>query len=295
MKTSSPTIPKKQNPLASFMRQPKIYIRFPSEGQYWPEGSLEISETGEYPVYSMTAKDELMLKIPDAVMTGQAVVDVLQHCIPNIKNAWMTPSIDLDYLLIAVRMATYGEKMDTPVNFGEGDDELTLNYDVDLRLVMDAYQQQVTWDPVVPITEDLTVFVRPLNYKVVSENALKAFETQKIMQIVNDENATDENKLEAFNKSFNKLTEVTIGIVRSSIFKVDSSEGSTDDPFFIQEFVDNVDKEIFTVVQKHLEALKEINTLKPLTIQVTEEMREKGFKGETLEVPLVFDPTTFFV
>jgi hypothetical protein len=289
---TDPNTPNSHNPLLSFMRQPKIYIRLPSNGQYWPEGSLKITENGEYPVYSMTARDELMLKIPDAVMNGQAVVDVLQNCIPNIKNAWMTPSIDLDYILIAIRLATYGEKMDTPITFGDSEE---LHYEVDLRTVMDNYQSQVTWDPIVPINDDLTVFVRPLNYKVASETALKAFETQKIMQIISNKDTSEEDKLEAFKKSFNKLSEVTIGMVQSSIYRVDTSQGSTDNPKFIKEFVENVDKDIFNAVQTHLEKLKEINTLKPITVQVTEEMKEKGFKGDTVEVPLVFDPSTFFV
>lgn len=288
-----PKTPNAVNPLMSFMRQPKIYIRLPSNGEFWPEGSLDVSETGEYPVYSMTAKDELMLKIPDAVMNGQAVVDVLQHCVPNIKNAWMTPSIDLDYLLIAIRLATYGEKMETPITYGNDNEEIT--YEVDLRTVMDQLQEQVQWESTVPINDNLTIFVRPMNYKNMSENALKAFETQKIMQIIHDKDTDEEEKLSAFKKSFSKLTEVTIGTVQASIFRIDSSEGSTDNPKFIKEFIENVDKEIFNTVHKHLEKLKEINTIKPIVVQVTDDMREKGFQGETAEVPLVFDPSTFFV
>jgi hypothetical protein len=45
------------NPLIGMMRQPKIYIRLPSGGNFWPEGSLVMPESGEFPVYSMTAKD----------------------------------------------------------------------------------------------------------------------------------------------------------------------------------------------------------------------------------------------
>lgn len=284
--------PNQHNPLISFMRQPKVFIRLPSNGEYWPAGSLTVSETGEYPVYSMTAKDELMLKIPDAVMNGQAVVEVLQHCMPNIKNAWMTPSIDIDVILIAIRLATYGEKMITPINFGDDEE---LEYTVDLRTVMDELQSQITWNPVVPINEDLTVFVRPMNYKQISENALKTFETQKIMQIANNDNMDEETKLSAFKESFNKLTEVTIGMVQAGIFRVDSSQGSTDNPGFIKEFVENVDKEIFNAVQVHLEKLKEVNAIKPLRVSVSDEMKAKGFQGEFAEIPLVFDPATFFV
>jgi hypothetical protein len=286
------TTPNKHNPLVSFMRQPKIYIRLPSNGEYWPPGSLTVSETGEYPVYSMTAKDELMLKVPDAVMNGQAVVEVLQHCIPNIKNAWMTPQIDLDIILIAIRLATYGEKMNTPITIGNDEE---LEYVVDLRTIMDSLQSQITWDPVVPVNENLTVFVRPMNYKQISESALKTFETQKIMQIVNNDNMDEETKVAAFKESFSKLTDVTLGMVQSGIYRVDSSEGSTDNPAFIKEFVDNVDKDIFNAVQDHLEKLREINSIKPIQIAVTEEMKARGIQGEFLEIPITFDPSTFFV
>ena len=280
------------NPLASFMRQPKIYIRLPSNGDYWPAGSINVSETGEYPVYSMTAKDELMLKVPDAVMSGQAVVDVIQHCIPNIKNAWQMPSIDLDVALIAIRLATYGEKMTTPISFGE---DIEMEYTVDLRNVMDSLSNSIVWDPVVQVTDDLTVFVRPMTYKQISESALKTFETQKIMQVVNDDKLDEVEKSRLFKESFAKLTDITLGMVQSSIIKIDSSEGTTDNPKFIAEFIENVDKDIFNKIQEHLDRLREINTIKPVTVTITDEMREKGFTGDTIDVPMVFDPATFFV
>ena len=287
-----PNTPNAVNPLMSFMRQPKIYIRLPSNGEFWPEGSLDVSETGEYPVYSMTAKDELMLKVPDAVMSGQAVVDVIQHCIPNIKNAWQMPSIDLDVALSAIRLATYGEKLVTPLTFGE---EIEMEYTVDLRNVMDALLTTITWNPVVQITDDLTVFVRPMTYKQISESALRTFETQKIMQVVNNDKIDETEKIKLFKESFTKLTDITLGMVQYSITRIDSSEGSTDNPKFIKEFIENVDKEIFNKIQEHLDHLRERNTIKPVVINVTDEMREKGVKEDTIEVPMIFDPATFFV
>lgn len=281
----------RKNPLAAFMRQPKIYIRLPSDGNFWPEGSLQRTETGEYPVYSMTAHDELLLKVPDALMNGQAVVDVIQNCMPNIKDAWQVPSIDMDIILIAIRIATYGEKLTTPLSLGETE----LEYTVDLRSVMDTLMQQITWIPHVVVNEDLTVYVKPINYKQVSQLAIQNFETQKILQVANNETMTEEDKIAVFRDSFAKLTKVTLGLVAASIFRVDSSEGTTEDPVFIKEFMDNVDKEIFNVVQQHLERLKEQNSIKPVIIPVTDELREQGFTGETIEVPLTFDAASFFV
>lgn len=283
------------NPLMSYMRQPKIYIRLPSNGEYWPANSLDKTETLEYPVYSMTAKDELMLKIPDAVMNGQAVVDVIQHCVPNIKNAWHTPNIDIDLILIAIRLATYGEIMVTPIEFGSGDDSLEFEYSVDLRTVMDTLSSKISWDPCVQINDELTIFVKPMNYKQISENSVKTFETQKIMQLANDSAMAESDKIAAFKQSFNKLTEVTIGIVENSIYRIDSSSGTTSDRLHIKEFIENADKNIFNKVQLHLENLKSRNEIEPITVDVTDEMREKGITGDTVKIPLVFDPSTFFV
>ena len=103
------------NPLAKHLRQPKIYIKLPSDGEYWPGKSLEKTENGEYPVYAMTAKDEITFKTPDALLNGQATVDVIQSCLPSIKDAWQTPSIDLDAILIAIRMASFGDMLDMSI------------------------------------------------------------------------------------------------------------------------------------------------------------------------------------
>jgi hypothetical protein len=275
-----------------FMRQPKIYIRLPSGGEYWPEGSLEMTETGELPVYSMTAKDELMLKVPDALMNGQAVVDVIQHCIPNIKNAWECPSLDLDMILIAIRLATYGEMMSTPVTFSE---DFEMEYQIDLRVLMDRLTQQIIWHETVPINQDLTVYVKPLTYKKISQAAIKTFETQKIMQVVNDDKLSEEQKIKLFKESFKNLSDATLGSITDSIFRIDSVAGSTSDPEHIAEFVNNIDKEIFTTIQKHLESLRDTNTIKPMSVDVTPEMKERGVVGDKVEIPITFDPSTFFV
>jgi len=278
------------NPLVGMMRQPKIYIRLPSGGNFWPEGSIVMPENGEFPVYSMTAKDELSLKIPDALMNGQAVVDVIQNCMPNIKNAWECPNLDMDMILIAIRIATYGEFMTVPINIAEFSSE----YQADLRQVLDQLQNQISWTSEVPINEDLTVYVRPINYKTMTSSALQTFETQKIIQLVNDDSYSEEEKLKAFKESFNKLNQLTIGVINDSVYHIESSQGATSDPKFISEFLNNTDKDIFDKIKNHIEAMRETNTVKPMTIDTTDEMREAGVKIDKVEIPIQFDPAHFF-
>jgi hypothetical protein len=279
----------KINPLTSLMRQPKIYIRLPSNGRYWAEGSLDLSPNGEYAVYSMTARDELLLKTPDALLNGQAMIDVVEHCVPSIKNAWEIPSIDLDVILIAIRMATYGEKMDTTVTIGEED----LSYTIDLRMLMDQLLETVTWDERINIGTEIALFIRPVNYKVISQTSIQNFETQKIMRLVNDSTLSEEEKIATFRESFKKLTDISVGIINNSVFRVESSAGTTDDQADILEFMDNCDKTVFDAIKQRLDQLKEINSLKPIKVRATPEMLAAG-STEEIEIPLIFDPANFF-
>ena len=147
------------NPLKKFFRQPKLYITMPSKGKWYPQGALEPTENMELPVYAMTAKDELTLKTPDALINGQATVDIIQSCIPNVKNAWTMPSIDVDAALIAIRIATYGDTMDLTTKAPNTEIEKT--YQLDLRQLLESmgnteFQDEVT------TSQDITVTIRPV-------------------------------------------------------------------------------------------------------------------------------------
>ena len=100
------------NPLAKYFRQPAIYIKLPGAGKFWAEGSLNLPVNGEIPIYPMTTRDEVTLRTPDALMNGSGVVSVIESCCPNIIDAWKTPTVDVDAILIAIRIASYGQQMD---------------------------------------------------------------------------------------------------------------------------------------------------------------------------------------
>jgi len=281
---------KKANPLASYMRQPKIYITLPSGGNFWTPGSLEMTETGEFPVYSMTARDELLFKTPDALLNGQSVVDVIQSCMPNIKNAWDCPTIDLDTILIAIRLATYGDKMPFAHKIPVINEEV--EYELDLKILLNQ-QQANHWVEQVVINPDFIIFVKPLTYKHLTQTSIKGFETSRIMSMVNDESIPEEQKLEMFGTSFRNLTKVTIDLTADSIYKIVTPDGEVTNAKFISEFVHNADKEIFQAVQEHLNSLKENNKLKDLEFATTEEQQEAGAPA-SYSVPINFNNSDFF-
>ena len=274
----------------NFMRQPKIYIRLPSDGEFWDPKSLDMPENRELPVFSMTAKDELMFKTPDALMNGQSMVDVIQSCIPNIKNAWHCPTVDLDTILIAIRLATYGETMKISHKIPVIEEDV--EYEIDLRLLLDQQQNNV-WIEQVVIRDDLIIFVKPLTYKHLTQTSIKSFETTRIMSMINDDKLSDEQKLKMFNESFVNLTKITVDLMAEGIYKIIAGGEEVTDTKFIFEFISNTDKDVFEKVQNHLKDLKERNEIKPLTAVTTEEQQEQGAPA-TYTIPVSFNNSDFF-
>lgn len=278
-----------QNPLQKYFRQPKVYITLPSKGKFYPEGSLNMPETGELPVMAMTARDELTMKTPDALLNGQATVNLVNSCIPSIIDPWQMPSIDMDASLIAIRIATYGDQMDISTKEpGTGEDK---SYAVDLRQLLNKLVT-VQYNNIININ-DMVVTIRPLTYKEFSDSSLATFEEQRIFQLVNDDAVEDEEKLAKFNQSFKKLTDLTVSVLSKSISTIQIGDTVVSDQKHIDEFIANTDKDFFKEITKHLESERDKFTLEPVKVTSTPEDIEAGAPPEW-EIPITFDQSNFF-
>lgn len=278
-----------QNPLKKYFRQPKVFITLPSKGKFYPEGAIEIPENKEFPVFAMTAKDELTMKTPDALLNGAATVEVVKSCVPNIKNPWHMPSIDLDAILIAIRIATYGDKMEITTKVPNiGEDRV---FDIDLRqllnnLVLKDYNNKFSMN-------DMSIVTRPMTYKEFTDASLKTFEEQRIFALVNDEKIPDQEKLAKFNESFQTLTNLTISSLSSSVVSISIGDTIVENPAHIKEFIENADKEFYNEVLKHIEAQKDLFALEPLKVTSNDDDIAKG-APENYEVAITFDQSNFF-
>ena len=273
----------KKNPLAGFFRQPKIYVSLPSKGKFYSQGALDRSENGQYAVYAMTAKDELMFKTPDALLSGQSTVELIKSCIPAILDPWKMPSIDIDFALIAIRIATYGNSME--VNTQCPHCNADNNYDVDLSAwfsVFDnfEYKEEIPADP-------LLIHVRPYSYSEITKTSIKTLEQQRIFAIVNDETMDDEEKLERFGKSFVKLTELTVDLIAECISQIDTPDGPVTDKQMINEFIHNCNKDLFETISKHVVSMKDQIELKSHIVACSECTKE-------FTMPITMDQANFF-
>ena len=277
------------NPLKKYFRQPKIYVTLPSQGRFYSAGAIDYPENGELPVLAMTARDELVMKTPDALLNGQATVDVIESCVPNIKDAWKLPSIDLDAILVAIRIATYGEQLEITSRVPNIGDERT--YTVDLRRILNKLVT-VEYEDTIKLN-NMIVKIRPLTYREFSSTAIKTFEEQRIFKLVNDESIPDEQKLEMFNKSFKKLTGITIDTLKYCIDKIIIDDSEVSNKNHINEFVDNADKDFFTYITEHLSAEKKKFHIEPLKVMSPDEDIARGAPAE-FEIPVTFDQSNFF-
>jgi hypothetical protein len=250
------------NPLKQYFRQPAIYVKLPSQGQFYPPGSIDMPPNGEIPVLPMTAVDEITYRTPDALFNGSAMVSVIQSCIPNIRDPWAIPAMDIDTILVAIRVASYGHELDLSSQCPACKHE----YDIalDLRNVMDQFQ---TPDYKVSVSHgDLEFFFKPMTYRDLNNNNQMQFEQQKIMNLLPDTELPDSEKISSITDALKKITQITIDALSQSVAAVKTPSALVNEAEFIRELMQNCDRVVFNSVKDHIISLKNATEIKPLSL-----------------------------
>jgi hypothetical protein len=129
------------NPLLRKAVLPGETFKLPSQGLFYTHGELRDDvKNGEVHVKPMTAMDELVFKSPDMLFTGQGVVDVFARCIPQVLDAKALLSKDVDFLMVCLRMVTYGPTLQLSYNHGCKDGK-EHTYEVGLQPIVRASKQ----------------------------------------------------------------------------------------------------------------------------------------------------------
>jgi len=279
------------NPLNKYFRQPSLYVKLPSKTAY-PPHVVAPTQSGELGVMPMTAKDEIRFKTPDALMNGQGVVDVIQSCVPDIKDAWQIKSYDLDTILIAIRIATYGETME--INFTVPGANQSVAHTINLPSLLDEISNKTITNDF-SLKDGLKITVRPLTYKDMTTTSLQTFQQQKMYSAIQDSQLSDEEKAKRFNDAFKTLTDLNTNILLKNIESITMADGTViNDPVHIKEFADNANTTMIKEIENNLTDLRTQGAVKPLRMKATEEQTKLG-APVTYNVPITFDSSNFFV
>jgi len=272
------------NPLAKHFRQPSIYIKLTSGGKYWKDGTVELPMTGEIPVYPMTAKDEIILRTPDALINGTSVVNVVQSCCPNIKNAWAMPSIDVDSTLIAIRIASYGPTMAITAKCPKCNEEH--DYDIDLHTILAGirapdYNQTISTD------DGLVIKFKPLDYYEVSKSGNMVFEEEKLIQALADPSLDEEVRKVEFEKHIKNMIDINVNNATLATESILSDGILITDTSFISDYYRNTKSKVLHQVQAQLKEFAK-------AVAIKEEETKCASCEHIFKLAVSFDYTHFF-
>lgn len=271
------------NPLTQYFRQPAIYIKLPSGGNHYPPGALDMPANGELPVYPMTAVDEITYRTPDALFNGQAVVNVIESCVPNIKDGWAVPAQDVDTLLISIRIASYGHTMEIDTTCPACKEDAS--YGVDLRKMLDQIQSPNYAESL--RYRDLEIFFRPMTYKNLNDNNAMQFEEQRILAMLPSAEVPDADKINALGSALKKITEITMKALAQSISSIKTPTALVTEPEYIEEMLKNCDRQLFNSIRDHIIEIKNKAEIQPLKFKCVK-------CSHDYDQPITLDMTSFF-
>lgn len=240
------------NPLQQYFRQPKIYISLPSKGLFYPPGSFQ-GDYNQVPIMAMTGMDEIIMKTPDALFNGESTIKVIESCCPYIKNAKNIPAIDIDSLLVSIRVATFGKILSVTKNCDHCGHEN--EYELDLENVVSYFSSQRFINEI-RIDDNLSINIRPLTYDQTNYFSLENFKLQKTMsQTPSIEN--EEEKIRIVDQVFSDLSELQLTLFLASIESVKTGSQTVTDQQFILEWLKNIERDTYNIIKEKLEENKQ--------------------------------------
>jgi hypothetical protein len=248
------------NPLIKHFRQPAIHLTLPSNGRYWPDGTLDLNLSGQLAIYPMTTRDEITIRTPDALLNGQSIIALIQSCCPEIKDAWKAPTIDIDALLVAIRIASYGQNMDIDTICPNSECKHENTHSLDLSYILDGIKSpnyQITVD-----VQDLKIKLKPLSYFESNKINMLTFEEQRILQVISDDSLSEEAKVTKFNEHLQNMVTINLGLLSAGTEYIETAEGErVTNTAFISEFYNNCDNNIIRTVRARFDEMAESSKL----------------------------------
>jgi hypothetical protein len=271
------------NPLQKYFRQPKLFVSLPSKGLYYGPGDIQ-GDSNNVPVFAMTGMDEILMKTPDALFNGESTIKVIQSCCPYITNAKAIPSLDIDTLLVAIRLATYGDQLSVShICKACGTEN---DFDIDLKTVIDHYAN-INFDSKVDHL-DLIINLKPLSYQQLTDFNVENFKLERMLAQLTGTELAEEEKTKYVEQIYEKMSEIQLKVLIESIESIRTPEVEIIDREQIIEFLKNIDSVFYNAIKTKLEKNKESWSMPAQKVKCASCEAEDS-------VTVVLDQSNFFV
>jgi hypothetical protein len=281
------------NPLSAYFRAPKLHVRIPSRGRLYSPDVIEMPESGELPVLAMTAKDEINMKNPDALLNGEAIAGLIASCVPCVKRPRELFSNDVDVLLVAIQAATYGDDIEVSARNPNDPSGEPVRGVVSGREALDTIEQlEESYQVKV---SDLTIDIRPITYGNTLKASLASFETTRDLASLR-EVEDDLERVRIFSENFNRIADLNFSLLVDAVHSVKAGDVTVTDRAQIREFLENTDSQIGTKIKDTLETMTGIGIAKEMEFrpEVPEDADPKDPRYQPFVAPVNFDPVGFF-
>jgi hypothetical protein len=232
----------------------------------------------------MTSVDEITYRTPDALFNGAATVNVIRSCVPSIRDPWVMPSVDVDAVLVGIRIASYGHSMPISPMCPECKEIEDVN--VDLRAVNDSIS---IGDYETPMRiSDLEIYLNPITYHTMNHNnQIQLEQQQKINAITTGTDMDDKTKMEKLKEVMAVINELTAKTVAYSIGAIKSPNAMVTEHEFILDYLNNCDGQTFKQIRDYVIRQREASEIKPLNITC-------GHCNHDYKQAFTLDMTSFF-
>lgn len=260
--------------LQNYQRQPKLFIDLPSKGKYYNETIIEDEQYVQIPVFGMNAMDEILFKTPDALFSGEATAQVIRSCIPTILDPWKLVGFDIDYILIAIRIATYGDDMGITCTCPSCREKTDVNVSLTKMIqTYETYQTEYNFK-----LEDLNFILKPITYKQLTDFAVENYTYERTMlQIGQQEDLDEKQKNSAMKDVYNKTSELNLRIAVSYIDEITNGNDSESDINEITKFVSGNDAVFYQKLKDGITDLSNKWKLPPLQVECANEECSKEY------------------
>lgn len=252
-------------------RIPAEKFRLPSNGFQYPEDMFINVDVGEIEVFPISSYDEILLKTPELLLSGQGIYEVFERKVPCIRYPKLLASKDVDFILTCLRKVTYGDTV--TIDFTH-DCENAKKHSYNIHL-SEYIGRTKHLDPIQ--CAQLFSFTMP-NDQVVVLNNIKFSDviklTQTSMKMENDENL-----------NIKDIEESSIETLCAMIRSVDGVEDVED----IKEWLREIPAPYVTTIQTHIQ-----QTASNWGIEFVTTVKCKDC-GEDIDLSPSINPVGFFM
>lgn len=305
------------NPLLEDINNyPSITVTLPTRGLFYDEGMFEPdTSTDEIEVHPFSMWEEVHFSNPFTIMSGKATRKLVETVAPTILNPDGLCSYDVDMLVLAGRLASYGKELEVELVCGNPDEdaietEVEVNGEkkkkksrcqhkskmkLDVQNVMNTYpiindEDLVNWQVELPSGQ--TVLLQPALHKDVLETMKVGVNQHKIMEALKRFEDMDEAKrMELNDATIENYKTVKVALLVSGIRAVQLADKSRTikDRKMIVEWLSKMNPSWVDMIHDKLE---ELAAPYGTPGEVSYVCDQCGFENKNINV--VQDPSRFF-